>query len=127
MAVLIMYESLCLSPRMDPWSCLRQGEPSRSSQSALTWSVWEEAVSALPSPCCPFLKVWSPQCRPSGISLCFYLIWLPIKVLKVTQSGREITLHLVAAILRMLRDPHTLPVCSSVMIGEHPIRTRLVY
>ena len=47
---------------------------------------------------------------------------------KVTRSGSETTLqvHVVAAILRMLRDPRTLPVCSSIMIGEYPVRTRLV-
>ena len=41
-------------------------------------------------------------------------------------AGQVTTLHLLAAILHMLRDLHTLPVCSSVMIGEYPVRTRLV-
>ena len=44
---------------------------------------------------------------------------------KVIRSGSVTTLHVVAAILRMLRDPRTLPICSSIMIGEYPIRTRL--
>ena len=50
--------------------------------------------------------------------------------IKVTRSGWETTLHVVAAILRMPRDPCTLPVCSSVMISEYPVRTNaslLVY
>ena len=41
-------------------------------------------------------------------------------------AGRETTLHVVAAIWRTLRDPHTLPVCSSIMIDEYPVQTRLV-
>ena len=39
---------------------------------------------------------------------------------KVTRSGWETTLHVVAAILSKL------PFRSSVMIGEYPVRTRLV-
>ena len=35
-------------------------------------------------------------------------------------AGRETTLHVVAAILRML------PVCSSVMIDKYLVQTRLV-
>ena len=40
-------------------------------------------------------------------------------------AGRETTLHVqvVATILRMLRDTRTLPVCSSIMIGEYPVQT----
>ena len=40
--------------------------------------------------------------------------------IKVTRLRSETTctLHVVPAILRMLRDPRTLPVCSSIMIGE---------
>ena len=47
---------------------------------------------------------------------------------KVSRSGWETMLHVVAAILRTLRgcDPRMLPVCSSIMIGEYPLRTRLV-
>ena len=41
-------------------------------------------------------------------------------------AGWETTLHVVAAILRMLRDPRMLPVCSSIMLVEYPVRTRLV-
>ena len=46
-----------------------------------------------------------------------------IMKVKVTRSGWETTLHVVAAISR---DPCTLPVCSSVMIHEYPVRSRLV-
>ena len=35
-------------------------------------------------------------------------------------------LYVVAAILRMLRDLRTLPVCSSIMLDEYPTRTGLV-
>ena len=51
---------------------------------------------------------------------------MAMMALKLPSSGSETTLHMVAAILRILRDPRTLPVCSSIMIGEYPARTRLV-
>ena len=38
-------------------------------------------------------------------------------------AGRETTLHVVASILRTLRDTRTLPVWSSIMIGKYPLRT----
>ena len=45
---------------------------------------------------------------------------------KDTRSGSETTPHVVAVIARMLHDPRTLPVCSSIMIGVYPVRTWLV-
>ena len=41
-------------------------------------------------------------------------------------AGWETMLHVVAAILQKLCDPHMLPICSSIMIDEYPVRTRLV-
>ena len=48
---------------------------------------------------------------------------------KVSSSERELggrLRYMVAAILRTLRDPRTLPVCSSIMIDEYPVWTWLV-
>ena len=42
---------------------------------------------------------------------------LPLKFSVGTGIVQETTLHVVAAILRTLRDPRTLPVCSSVTIS----------
>ena len=58
--------------------------------------------------------------------ICFIFMTTIVLYLKVSQSGRETVLHVEAAILCMLHDPHMLPVCSSVMIDECPVRTRLV-
>ena len=41
-------------------------------------------------------------------------------------AGWETMLHVVAANLRTLRDLRYLYVCSSVMIGEYPVQTRLL-
>ena len=38
----------------------------------------------------------------------------------------DYAIHVVAAILRMLCDLCTLPICSNVMLDEYPVRTRLV-
>ena len=69
------------------------------------------------------IKTFILQAKLLQIQVCLVLNEL---IIYLKFPGWETTLYEVAAILRMLRDPRMLPVCSSVMINEYPVQTRLV-
>ena len=52
-------------------------------------------------------------------SLALSTRFLRLVSFKISRSGQENTLQVVAAILRTLRDPRMLPICSTGMIGEY--------